>query len=58
MLLPWQLLTTAKAAAQQTTYADEYTGAMGGDTARDGKGIPVIPIPGDDEGPVIDQPIA
>ncbi|MCE4025707.1 acyltransferase [Microbacterium sp. Au-Mic1] len=49
VLLPWQLLTTSNAAAQQTTYADEYTGAMGGDTARDGRGIPVIPIPGDDE---------
>ncbi|MFJ4164888.1 acyltransferase family protein [Microbacterium sp. NPDC089698] len=50
VLVPWQILTTSKAAAEQAAYADEYTGAMGGDTARDGKGIPVIPIPGDDAG--------
>jgi hypothetical protein len=48
VLVPWQILTTSKAVAQRVAYADEYTGAMGGDTAGDGKGVPVIPIPGDD----------
>lgn len=46
VLLPWQIITTTEAAAKQASYAKEYTGAMGGDTAGDGKEIPVIPVPG------------
>ncbi|MFD6697510.1 MULTISPECIES: acyltransferase family protein [unclassified Microbacterium] len=50
VLVPWQQITTTTVTAQQATHVDEYTGAMGGDTAGDGKGVPVIPVPGDEDG--------
>ncbi|WP_439901632.1 acyltransferase family protein [Microbacterium azadirachtae] len=46
VLAPWQAITTAKAEAQKAAYAALYTGAAGGDTAADGKDVPLIPVPG------------
>ncbi|OZB83233.1 acyltransferase family protein [Microbacterium sp. 13-71-7] len=46
VLAPWQVTTTIQAEIQKTAYAAQYTGAAGGDTAGDGKGVPLIPAPG------------
>ncbi|MBN9156313.1 acyltransferase family protein [Microbacterium sp.] len=46
VLTPWQVTTTAQAEALKTEHAAQYTGALGGDTAGDGKEVPLIPVPG------------
>lgn len=43
VLTPWQVTTTAQAEALKTEHAAQYTGALGGDTAGDGKEVPLIP---------------
>ncbi|KJL36876.1 acyltransferase family protein [Microbacterium azadirachtae] len=46
VLAPWQVATTVNAEIQKAAFAAQYTGAAGGDTAGDGKDVPLIPVPG------------
>ncbi|WP_336647860.1 acyltransferase family protein [Microbacterium sp. MMO-10] len=46
VLLPWQIGTNVRNAELQRQYAKTYTGAMGGDTAKEDGQIPLVPAPG------------